>query len=73
MVAGVLDPGLPGQETTANLILDYGPGNPKVFRSRGLMQEPVEISRSTPSTHGTFIMEGIRHIPGGPDHVLFVV
>ena len=72
-VSSNLDPGLPGQETTANLILDYGPGNPKVFRSRGLMQEPVEISRSTLSAIGTFILEGIRHILEGLDHVLFVV
>jgi hypothetical protein len=72
-VSSNLDPGLPGQETTANLILDYGPGNPKVFRSRGLMREPVEISRSTLSAIGTFIMEGIRHILEGFDHVLFVV
>ena len=72
-VASNLDPGLPGQETTANLILDYGPGNPKVFRSRGLMQQPVEISRSALSAIGTFIVEGIRHILEGLDHVLFVV
>ena len=30
-VSSDLDPGLPGQEATANLILDYGPGDPKVF------------------------------------------
>ena len=72
-VSSNLDPGLPGQETTANLILDYGPGNPKVFRSRGLMQQPVEISRSALSAIGTFIVEGIRHILEGLDHVLFVV
>lgn len=37
------------------------------------MQEPVEISRSTLSAIGTFILEGIRHILEGLDHVLFVV
>ena len=72
-VSSNLDPELPGQKTTANLILDYGPGDPKVFRSRGLMQEPVEVSRSTLSAVGTFILEGIRHILEGIDHVLFVV
>ena len=35
-----LDPGLPGQEDTANLILDYGPGGVQVYRARGLLVEP---------------------------------
>ncbi len=68
-----LDPGLPGQEDTANLILDYGPGGTKVFRARGLLAEPVVISRSALAAVMTFIKEGIRHILAGWDHVLFVV
>lgn len=72
-VSSNLDPGLPGQEMTANLILDYGPGSLKVFRSRGLMTEPVEVTRSALSAIGTFILEGVRHILEGVDHVLFVV
>jgi hypothetical protein len=72
-VSSNLDPGLPDQEKTANLVLDYGPGGTKVFRSRGLMHEPVEVSRSTLSAIGTFVWEGIRHILEGLDHVLFVI
>lgn len=72
-VSSNLDPGLPGQETTANLILDYGPSGAKIFRSRGLMHEPINISRSGFSAIGTFVFEGIRHILEGLDHVLFVV
>jgi hypothetical protein len=72
-LSSTLDPGLPGQETTANLILDYGPGNPKVFRSRGLMQDPVQVTQSAFKAIGTFIWEGVRHILEGIDHVLFVV
>lgn len=72
-LASRLDPDLPGQDQTANLILDYGPGDPGVFRSRGLMTEPVEISRSRWAAITTFIWEGIRHILEGLDHVLFVV
>jgi len=30
---------MPGQENTANVILDYGPGGTKVFRARGLLRE----------------------------------
>ncbi len=68
-----LDPGLPGQEDTANLVLDYSPGGIQVFRARGLLVDPVSISRSVLSAVTTFIKEGIRHILEGLDHVLFVL
>ncbi len=72
-VSSTADPGLPGQEDTANLILDYSPGGTKVFRARGLLAEPITISRSTLSAVVTFIKEGVRHILEGLDHVLFVL
>ena len=72
-LATTFDPGLAGQDATANLLLDYGPGQTKVFRSRGLMQEPIEVSRSVFAAIGTFVWEGIRHILEGTDHVLFVL
>ncbi|MCZ6862149.1 MAG: HupE/UreJ family protein [Alphaproteobacteria bacterium] len=72
-VSSSLDPGLPGQEDTANLILDYGPGGTQVFRARGLLTEPITISRSVVSAVVTFIKEGVRHILDGLDHVLFVL
>lgn len=72
-LSSTLNPGLPDQENTANLILDYGPGHPKVFRSRGLMQDPVHITRSAFSAIRTFIVEGVHHILEGMDHVLFVI
>jgi hypothetical protein len=72
-VSSTLSPGLPGQENTANLILDYAPGGIQVFRARGLLTEPVAISRSLISAVATFIKEGVRHILEGLDHVLFVL
>lgn len=72
-LSSTLDPGLTGQEKTANLILDYAPGGTKVFRARGLLTEPIMISRSVLSGVFTFITEGIRHILEGLDHVLFVL
>ncbi len=72
-LSSTLNPGLPGQETTANVILDYGPGNPQIFRSRGLLNEPVTISRSQIAAFTTFIYEGMVHILEGIDHVLFVI
>jgi len=68
-----LDPGLPGQDDTANLVLDYSPGGVQVFRARGLLADPVSISRSILSALTTFVKEGIRHILEGLDHVLFVL
>ncbi len=44
-----------------------------MFRARGLLTEPVAISRSALSAVITFIKEGVPHIPGGLDHVLFVL
>ncbi len=72
-LSSTLNPGLPGQEDTANLILDHSPGETQVFRARGLLNEPVVISRSTWSAIATFTKEGVRHILSGWDHVLFVL
>ena len=68
-----LDPGLPGQEELANVLLDYFPGETKVFRATGLLHEPIAISRSALAAALTFIREGVGHILSGLDHVLFVV
>ena len=68
-----LDPGLPRQDDTANLILDHASEPPLVFRVRGLMVQPVEVSHSVVRAAWTFVKEGVRHILGGVDHVLFVL
>ncbi len=68
-----LDPGLDGQENTANLILDHRAEGTEVYRVRGLMNEPVSIGAAPLSGFGTFLVEGVRHILEGPDHLLFVI
>lgn len=68
-----LDPGLERQEETANLLLDHFPGGTEVFRARGLLAEPIEVSRSALAAAVTFVTEGVRHILEGWDHVLFVL
>ncbi|MEM7171012.1 MAG: HupE/UreJ family protein [Pseudomonadota bacterium] len=67
------DPGLEKQDETANLIIDHFPGSSQVFRITGLMAEPVKISHSPWAAAWTFVVEGVRHILEGTDHVLFVV
>ena len=69
----VLDPGLPGQDDTANLILDHAATPPLIFRVRGLMAQPMEVSHSALQAAWTFVTEGVRHILEGMDHVLFVL
>ena len=68
-----LDPGLPGQDDTANLILDHAATPPLIFRVRGLMAQPIEVSHSALEAAWTFVREGVRHILEGTDHVLFVL
>ena len=68
-----LDPGLPGQDDTANLILDHAGKPPLIFRVRGLMAQPIEVSHSVLKAAWTFVKEGVRHILEGADHVLFVL
>ena len=72
-LASTLDPGLPGQDETANVILDESAAGTRVFRTRGLMRDPVTVTASSAAASRTFIAEGISHILGGWDHVLFVL
>jgi hypothetical protein len=72
-VSSTLDPGLPGQDQTANLLLDHFPRETKVFRAPGLLGQPIEVSRSALAAAVTFVTEGVGHIMGGWDHVLFVI
>ncbi len=69
-----LDPGLEGQAETANVLIDYFPGEePLILRERGLLETPIEVSRSLIAAAFTFVWEGVRHILEGLDHVLFVL
>lgn len=68
-----VDPELPGQEDTANLLLDYRDGVVRTYRARGLLLDPIEITGTATSAATTFVIEGVRHILEGLDHVLFVL
>ena len=68
-----LDPGLPGTGETANLIIDDFAGEVLIFRETGLLAKPVEVTRSALKAAVGFVIEGVRHILSGYDHVLFVL
>ena len=68
-----LVPGLANQDQTANLLLDHFPGGTQIFRASGLLDNPIEVSRSAIAAGLTFVKEGIAHILAGLDHVLFVI
>ena len=68
-----LNPGLPDQDETANLVLDYSPSGVQVFRARGLLNQPIVVTRSVFDAVLTFVKEGIKHILDGLDHILFVI
>ena len=72
-IASTFNPDLPGQDETANLLIDYFSGKVRVFRLTGLLNEAVEISNSTFAAAITFVVEGIVHIIKGIDHLLFVL
>ncbi|SFB72982.1 HupE/UreJ family protein [Tropicimonas isoalkanivorans] len=72
-LATLYNPGLPGVEDTANLILDYRGDATRTYRTTGLMADPVTISGSPVAAASTFVLEGVRHILEGIDHVLFVI
>jgi len=71
-IHSVLNPELPGQEDTANLILDYYGDEQRIYRVTGLLLEPQQISRSEWKAAITFVKEGIGHILTGYDHLLYV-
>lgn len=72
-ISSIADPGLPGQDETANLLLDYRDDAIRTYRARGLLLDPMSITGSVTSAVSTFVIEGIRHILEGLDHVLFVL
>ena len=73
LISSVLNPQLPGQEDTANLILDYAGDEQRIYRITGLLEEPLQVSRSAWNAARTFVYDGIKHILAGYDHVLYVI
>ncbi|MEM9257832.1 MAG: HupE/UreJ family protein, partial [Pseudomonadota bacterium] len=61
------------QETAVTLVLDHGISGTRIFRSAGLLAEPLSISHSSYRDYQYLVVQGIEHVLEGLDHVLFVV
>ena len=69
----LLNPNLPKQEDTANLIIDHSNKKPNIHRVSGLIDRPIEITNSALKAFLTFVKNGFYHILEGYDHVLFIL
>ncbi len=56
-----------------NHITDHRASPPVFLNREGFRPEPLTIEPRTGSTFGHFVVQGIEHILGGLDHVLFVL
>jgi len=68
-----LNPGLPEQNDTANLIVVTANGGSAVFRVRGLLDTPIAVIQSALDATLSFVKSGVVHILEGMDHVLYVI
>ena len=54
-------------------MLNHFGSETRTYRATGLLYTPVDVPSSVLSATPTFVIEGIRHILEGLDHVLFVL
>ncbi len=73
-LADAFDPGLPGQEETETLLHDHLADGSQTYSATGLLLgSGLEVSRQPLAAAWTFVVQGIKHILEGIDHVLFVL
>ena len=72
-IQSLLNPGLPKQEETANLIIDHRNKKPNIYRITGLLDKSVNITNSAIKAFSTFVVNGFIHILEGYDHILFIL
>jgi len=71
--SSTLRPGGLSRPRIVNMLVDHRGGKPVIYRFDGLLANAVTINPSALSAAGTFIVQGVRHIFGGKDHLLFVL
>ena len=65
---------LPGADLTENLLRFYrADGTVSVYRARGPLTAPLVGGASPLAQTAAYVAQGVRHILGGADHVLFVL
>jgi hypothetical protein len=81
-----VSPALAGAESLANVLFDHRGAEPRIFRALGPLATPFVVSRTAGAAAAAssgpsgwwkesiaFVWQGIVHILGGPDHLLFVL
>jgi hypothetical protein len=83
--ASRLAPDLKGLEDLANLLIDYGPATPAIYRALGTLRTPIEVNLVLAQANRTaqqtdwyaafrsFVTQGMTHVFEGLDHVLFIL
>ncbi len=79
-------PALQGAESLANVLLDHRDGGTRILRALGTLERPFVVRNGAGAageatrdssrwidTVSAFVWQGILHILGGADHVLFVL
>lgn len=72
-ITSSLRPGLLGEPTTNNLLLDHREEPAASYAVAGLLDTPVTVNPSPAAAFEQFLSAGLMHILDGPDHILFVV
>jgi HupE / UreJ protein len=72
-LSSTLAAGLPGEESTENILLLHTGRGTDVFRAQGTLATPIEADASVLGAVWTFVRLGVEHILEGTDHVLFVL
>ena len=67
------DSGTLGQPQIQNLVMDHLDGQTRVYRRVGALAQPLEVNQSVWRAASSFTLNGMAHIIGGADHLLFIL
>jgi hydrogenase/urease accessory protein HupE len=71
--SSTLDNRILGQPEVQNLLVDHLNGRDVVYKTTGLMSDPIGINPSRFSAAASFFRHGFEHFAFGADHLLFVL
>ena len=72
-ISSTLENRILGQQEVQNLLIDHLDGRDVVYKTTGLMKDPIHINPSRLSAAASFFRHGFEHFSFGTDHLLFVL